>query len=105
MTISLILVLVWVAVATFADTRFKAASGVWTFDFWIAFASYALCSFAALATFRRQSWGWIILMWNVLSLALSLVLSVVLYREPFTRHRVVAALMLFGAFLLVRGDE
>ena len=105
MTISLLLVCTWVAVATFADMRFKAASGVWTFDFWIAFISYALCSFAALATFRRQSWGWIILMWNVLSLGLSLILSVVLYREPFTRHRMVAALLLFGAFMLVGGDE
>lgn len=105
MTISLILVIAWVSVATFADTRFKAASGVATFDFWIAFSSYAVTSFIALATFRRQSWGWIILMWNILSLALSLALSVALYREPFTRHRLVAALMLFGAFLLVGGEK
>jgi len=105
MAISLILVFAWVAVATFADTRFKAASGIATVDFWIAFLSYAVTSFIALATFRRESWGWIILMWNILSLALSLILSVAMYKEPFTRHRLVAALMLFGALLLVRGDE
>lgn len=105
MTISLILMLAWVAVATFADTRFKAASGVWTVSFAVAFASYALTSFIALVAFRRQSWGWIILIWNTLSLALSLVLSVILYREPFTTHRLVAALMLFGSFLLVGGEK
>jgi drug/metabolite transporter (DMT)-like permease len=105
MTISLLLVFSWVVVATFADTRFKAAAGVLTTDFWIGFASYAICSFGAIMAFRRASWGWIILIWNVLSLALSLFLSVVLYGEPLTRHRLVAALMLFGAFLLVGGEK
>jgi drug/metabolite transporter (DMT)-like permease len=99
------MVLLWVAVATFADTRFKSAGSFWTRDFLIGTTCYCLTSVIALAAFRRQSWGWIILVWNILSLALSLLLSVTLYHEPFTRYRLVAALMLLGAFLLVGGSD
>lgn len=100
MSVTLLLIVLWVAIATYGDTLFKRAAGLFTPAFAAGFCCYAAASFFALATFRRQQWGWIIIFWNSISLGLSLALSVWLYREPFTVRRAIAAALLAGAMLL-----
>lgn len=98
--IPVLLVILWVVLASIADIRFKAANGHFTLDFWIGLACYASTALLALWTFNRQTWGWIVLLWNCVSLGLCMLLSVVLYHEPFTTRRLIASLLLLGAILL-----
>jgi len=100
MALSLTVVLLWVALATYADTCFKAASSIATADFVVGAVCYFLTSFLAIAAFHRQQWGWIFIVWNCVSLALGMLLSVVLFREPFTLKRAVSSLFVFLAILL-----
>jgi hypothetical protein len=100
MALSLTIVFLWVALATFADIRFKLAASIATADFLVGAICYFLTSFLALAAFHRQQWGWTIIVWNCVSLALGMALSVFLFREPFTVKRVAASLFVFLAILL-----
>ena len=81
---SLAVVLLLVALATYGDLRFKAAAGVIGANFFVGLACYMLTGFLALVAFNRQQWGWVFIVWNCVSLGLGMVLSVVLFREPFT---------------------
>lgn len=97
---TLSLVVFWVCIATYGDVQFKAARGILSAEFAIGLACYCCTALVAVATLHRQSWGWIILLWNCLSLALSLVLSVGLYHEPMTWRRGAAGALLLAAILL-----
>jgi len=94
------LILPWVGIATYGDTLFKSAPSLTSGKFVAASASYFVTSFFAFWTFKLQQWGWIILLWNSLSLALSLFLSVVMFEEPFTLRRRIAAAFVLAAILL-----
>lgn len=94
------LVLVWVGIATYGDTLFKSAPSLSSGLFLAAAGCYLVTSFFAFWTFRLQQWGWIILLWNSVSLALSLLLSVVMFGEPFTIRRRIAAVLVLAAILL-----
>jgi multidrug transporter EmrE-like cation transporter len=52
---------------------------------------YALTAFLALIAFHRQQWGWIITVWSCFSFVLAMLLSVLLFREPFTVKRAIAS--------------
>jgi hypothetical protein len=97
---SFAVVFLWVALATFADIRFKAASSIFTGDFILGALCYLATSFLAIVAFHRQQWGWLFIIWNCFSLGLGLLLSVVLFREPFTFRRAAASLFVFLAILL-----
>jgi hypothetical protein len=98
--LSVMLVFFWVGIATYGDTLFKSAPSLASEKFLAGAAMYLVTSFFAFWTFKLQQWGWIILLWNSLSLALSLFLSVVLFSEPFTIRRRVASLLVLAAILL-----
>jgi multidrug transporter EmrE-like cation transporter len=97
---SLLLVLLWVLVATYGDICFKQAATIASLSFAQGFVSYAACSFLALAAFQRQQWGWVFIVWNCLSLVLSMVLSVLLFQEELTSRRLVATVLVCVAILL-----
>ncbi len=100
MKITLALVIGWVVLATYADTLFKSATSWRGTEFILGVTCYAACGVFALATFRRQQWGWVILVWNICSLAISMGLSVLIFHEPFTARRAIAsALVLTASFL------
>ena len=98
--LTLIILLGWVGIATYADVCFKNATGIQTRNFLIGFLCYALTTFFAIAAFKRQEFGWIIIVWNCLSLAISLVLSVAIFREHFTLRRGVASILIAIAIIL-----
>ena len=97
---SITVVFLWVALATFGDIRFKAATGIATADFFVGALCYALTSFLAIVAFHRQQWGWIFIIWNCFSLLVAMLLSVVLFREPFTLKRAAASTFVVLAILL-----
>lgn len=97
---SLIVVLVWVGLATYADICFKAATSIITADFFLGALCYFLTSFLAIIAFHRQQWGWIFIIWNCFSLGLGMLLSVALFREPFTLKRAAASVFVLLAILL-----
>lgn len=94
------LICAWVGIAVYADVQFKAAASLHSWRFAIASICYWSTSFIAFRAFKLQQWGWICLMWSVVSLAVSLALSVALYGEPFTIRRRIAAVLILGAILL-----
>jgi multidrug transporter EmrE-like cation transporter len=100
MLYSIILVLAWVGLATYADTCFKKAPKVDSLKFFTGMACYAATSFFAIATFKRQQWGWILITWNCTSLLVSMILSVVLFDEPFTKRRMIATILTLIAILM-----
>jgi hypothetical protein len=98
--LAVFLILVWVAICTYGDMLFKRAPSIASWDFTAAAVTYLLSSFVAFWTFRLQQWGWIAILWSSTSLTASLFLSVVMFGEPFTiRRRVAAALILAAIFL------
>ncbi|MHB8272692.1 hypothetical protein [Bradyrhizobium sp.] len=98
--IALLLVAVWVAVATFADMRFKEAQSIFSTEFLFGVAGYGVTCFLAIATFRYATFGWIFLVWNSMSLALGLGLATSYYHEPLTTRRLITAGLLAGAMFL-----
>ncbi len=96
----IILVLAWVGIAIYGDTLFKAADALASWRFIVAAVCYSSTSFIAFYTFKMRQWGWICIMWSVTSLAVSLLLSVALYGEPFTIRRRIAAVLVLAAILL-----
>lgn len=101
LALSLALVLLWVAVATYGDVQFKAAPAIASRQFAFGFVSYCACSFIALETFRRQSFGWVIIAWNCLALGLGLAVAFGFFHEPMTWRRTLSAALLLAAILLV----
>jgi uncharacterized membrane protein len=97
---AIILILLWVGIATYGDAMFKSAPSLMSGKFALAAASYLATSFFAFWTFKLQQWGWILILWNSISLALSLFLSVAMFGEPFTIRRRIAAVLVFAAILL-----
>ena len=100
MAASFAVVFLWVAVATYADIRFKAAAGLLSADFVLGILCYLLTGFLALVAFHKQQWGWVIIVWNCFSFILSMLLSVLLFREPFTVKRASASAFVLLAILL-----
>lgn len=98
--LAIALIVVWVGIATYGDTLFKSSTSLDSGRFVAASACYLATSFFAFWTFKLQQWGWIILLWNSLSLALSLALSVMVFGEPFTIRRRLAAAFVLAAILL-----
>ena len=98
---TLIIILGWVGLATYADTCFKKAPNVYSQTFLIGLTCYTLTSFFAIMAFKRQEWAWIILMWNCISLVISLVLSVWMFHEQFTTRRALASVLVLLAILLI----
>jgi len=94
------LVVLWVGIATYGDTLFKSAPSLLSAQFAAAALTYFISSFFAFWTFKLQQWGWIILLWNSLSLALSLFLSVAMFAVPFTIRRRISAALVLAAILL-----
>lgn len=94
------LILGWVVLATYADMLFKGAKTWDSQRFMAGVACYAACGAFALATFKRQQWGWIILMWNICSIALSMLISVLQFNEPFTMRRAIAMALIITAIFL-----
>jgi multidrug transporter EmrE-like cation transporter len=98
--VGLCLVLLWVAIATYGDVCFKTAGGFHSWRFLIGALCYLSTSIIAVTTFNRQQWGWIFIVWSCLALALGIWLSVVLYHEPFTMRRAIAAVLVVVALFL-----
>jgi len=98
--LTVVLVLFWVGIGTYGDTMFKTAPSLLSSKFAAAAASYLATSFFAFWAFRLQQFGLILILWNSVSLALSLFLSVAMFGEPFTIRRRVAAVLVFAAVLL-----
>lgn len=94
------LILVWVGIATYADTLFKGAPVITSTQFAGGLALYITSAFLAFWTLRLQKWGWIVIIWNSASLALSLFLSVAMFSEPFTIRRRVAGALVLVAILI-----
>lgn len=94
------LVLAWVIVAILGDMQFKASQSLASWKFVLAFVCYCSTSFIAFWTYKLQQWGWICLMWSIASLAVGLLLSIVLYGEPFTIRRRIAAALILTAILV-----
>lgn len=94
------LIVVWVSLATYGDTLFKSAHSIASLRFVGGAMTYLLSSFLAFWGFKLKQWGWTILLWNSISLGLSLLLSVVLFGEPFTIRRKLAAALVVAALLL-----
>lgn len=101
-TLSVFLILWWVGIATYGDTLFKSAPSLSSGRFWGAALMYLLTSFLAYWTFKLQQWGWAILVWNSASLSLSLFLSFVMFKEPFTHRRAVAFVLVLVAMVLAK---
>jgi len=78
----------------------RAATSIVTADFFVGSLCYLLTSFLAITAFHRQQWGWIFIVWNCVSLALGMVLSVILFHEPITIKRAAASLFVFLVILL-----
>src|SRR4051812_6959782 len=76
--VSLAVVFLWVALATYADIRFTAAPSFTSADFLAGSLCYALTGFLAVIAFHRQQWGWVIIVWNCVSFGLAMLLSVAL---------------------------
>jgi len=98
--LTIVLILLWVGIATYGDTMFKSAPSLGSGKFVAAAASYLATSFFAFWAFRLQQFGWVLILWNSVSLALSLFLSVAIFGEPFTIRRRVAAVLVLAAVLL-----
>ena len=98
--LTIVLILFWVGIATYGDTMFKSAPSLMSGKFAAAAASYLATSFFAFWTFKLQQFGWILILWNSVSLALSLFLSVAMFGEPFTMRRRIAAILVLAAILL-----
>lgn len=100
--LSLGLVLAWVVVAMCADVLFKKAPSLDSWQFWCGCFIYGWpCGIAAFYSYRLQQFGWLGLMWCSVSLAASLLLSVVLFSEPFTFRRGLSAVLVLVAILLI----
>jgi hypothetical protein len=93
-------IFLWVVLATCADILFKAAATFAGADFLVGLLCYVLTAFLAVIAFHRQLWGWVILVSNCLFLVLAMIISVVLFREPFTVKRAAASLFVLLAILL-----
>lgn len=94
------IIVVWVCLATYGDTLFKSAPSIVSLRFAGGAMSYLLSSVLAFWGFKLKQWGWTILLWNSISLGLSLFLSVVLFGEPFTIRRKLATALVVAALLL-----
>lgn len=92
---------IWVAIATAADYFFKFAPAIKSSEFLYGTMLYAICGYFAFTTFHDKSWSWVILMWNTVSLILSLILSVIVFHEPFTVRKLIAATALLIAVFMV----
>jgi multidrug transporter EmrE-like cation transporter len=100
LTASFGIVFLWVALATFADICFTTATRFTSADFLAGLLCYALTAFLASIAFHRQQWGWIIIVWSCFSFVLAMLLSVLLFREPFTFKRGLASAFVLLAILL-----
>lgn len=96
----LLLVFIGVAFSIFADIKFKSARDLLSFDFALGMAGYIGCGFVAYATFRMAGWGWLFIVWSMLSLSAGLAFSVFYYGEPFTTRRMISSAMLLIAIAL-----
>ena len=97
---SIVLIIIWVAIGMFGDVFLRASQGFSTWRFVAGTALYASTSILAILTFRRQSWGWVILAWNCISIAIGMALSVIIFGERFTWKRLIAAALLTAAMFL-----
>ena len=98
--IAVLLIALWVAVATFADMRFKEAQSIHSIEFLSGVVGYGVTCFLAIATFRYATFGWIFLVWGTMSLALGLGIATSYYHEPLTTRRLLTAGLLAGAMFL-----
>jgi multidrug transporter EmrE-like cation transporter len=94
------IVFLWVVLATCADICFTTATRFMSADFFVGLMCYMLTAFLAVVAFHRQQWGWIIIVWSCFSFVLAMLLSVVLFREPFTLKRALASSFVLLAILL-----
>ena len=99
-TVPILLVVFWVAIGTWADTLLKQSMFLASWRFVVGATVYSSCSLLAFWTYRVQGFGWVVLFWNSLSLAVSLLLSVIMFGEPFTLRRRLAAALILAAILL-----
>ena len=98
--ISVFLVFLWVTIATLADTFFKSAGTFNSRKFISGLLLYAVCAFFAIPVFRKQQFAWVVIIWNCLSLLLSMALSLWFYHEPFSLKRTIAVVLVFVAIFL-----
>ena len=97
---NLMLVVVWVGFATIGDICCKTTQGFATWRFAVALACYALCAVFAVVTFGRQQWGWVLIAWNGVNVAVGIWLSVSYFREPFTLKRAIATALVTAAIVI-----
>lgn len=98
--VAVLLIAIWVSVATFADMRFKEATTVLSVEFLFGVLGYGATCFLAILTFRYGTFGWVFLVWGIMSLALGLGLATSYYHEPLTTRRLLTAGLLAGAMFL-----
>jgi len=94
------LVLVWVAIALYADTLFKGLADFRSRRFLGGAGLYLACTFLAVWTYRLEQWGWIVIAWNAASVAGGLVMSSLLFHETFTPRRAIATALALAAIFL-----
>lgn len=100
MLTNFLFVIVWVGIATCGDLWLKQTRGFGTWRFAAGTVAYALCAVMAVVTFRRAQWGWVLLAWNCLSLAVGMWMSVAMFHERFTLKRAIAAVLLAAAIVI-----
>lgn len=98
--ISIGLIALWVCIATWADMCFKSASNLFSREFAMSLSSYIATAPLAFATFRYASWGYIFIVWSAGALLLSMAIGLLVYDEPMTTRRMIAAALVLGAIPL-----
>jgi multidrug transporter EmrE-like cation transporter len=97
---SFAVVFLWVALATYADILVKASASFASIGFLIGLVCYASTAFLAVIASHQQQWGWVIIVWNCFFFVLAMLLSVLLFHEPFTLKRAAASSFVLLALFL-----
>jgi drug/metabolite transporter (DMT)-like permease len=95
------LVLLWVVLSSIADILFKTSTIPLSWRTLTGAAIYLGCSFFAYWTFKMQSFGWVLLGFNACQVIVSLIIAMVLFGEPFTIRRGIAATLILAAMFLI----
>ena len=108
MFLSVCLLIGWVVFSIVGDFHLKKAANQ---HFWIISPSfiygliiYASCSILAVISFKRMEFGTLAIVWSALSLAISVLSSVVVFDEPLTIRRSIALFLVLLATFVMRKE-
>lgn len=87
---------IWCGMAILADSVIKNGSYV------LGAVIYAACVLPAIYSFRNEEFGWVTVAWAAMSLLIGLLVSVVVFHEPLTGKRLLAAILAVVATVLLK---